>query len=280
MSQRICTWGGVEGFGCLAMRMTALAATVLVALSSPAIAASDTYRQEGVTLRLVALSPDAEGRVQAALAVDLDPGWKTYWIAPGPVGLAPALNFSASVGLDDPAVSLPVPIRFAEGDAQSVGYDEPVAFAIEAHATSPSPVLRLSALLGVCRELCVPVQASLEAAPSKSLSDRALVARAQSSAPPVAGSLAVASARWNAKGDALLIDAPSVREETSLEAFVSAGDGWSFGPPLLDEKGSKPVLSLPVLSRPSTVAELRSIDILLTIGESAQLSRAVPVASR
>ncbi|WP_168990378.1 protein-disulfide reductase DsbD domain-containing protein [Aureimonas flava] len=260
--------------------MVAAALAAVVAPPPAALAGTDTFVADGVTLRLVALLPDADGRMRAALALDLDPGWKTYWIAPGPVGLAPRLDFSASEGVSDPTVSFPVPIRFAEGEAQSVGYDAPVEFAIHARADTPAPTLRLDAFLGICRELCVPLQAVLEALPSDRLSDRALVARAESTAPAETGLLAPTAARWSADGGSLRFALAHGAGGVPLDAFVSAGDGWAFGPPVTEGSDGAEELSLPVLSRPPNAPDAARVDILLTAGESAQLSRAVPVAPR
>lgn len=275
MSRRICTCGNIEGRGRLAMMVTGLILALAGAFVGDARAQSDTHRQDGVTLRLVALPPAADGSISAALSIELEPGWKTYWTAPGPVGLVPRLDYSASRDLADVTTAFPVPVRFREGEAQSVGYAEPVELPIAAKATGPHPMLRLEAFLGVCRELCVPVQATLAAEPSTSLSDRALVSRAHAAVPSAAGPLAVEKARWNADLTALLIEVPAAAGGKAPDAFVSAGDGWSFGPPAPQNAARE--LALPVLTRPSSSADLESVDILLTAGEIAQLSRTVPV---
>ncbi|WP_294646423.1 protein-disulfide reductase DsbD domain-containing protein [uncultured Aureimonas sp.] len=280
MSRRFCTSVPFEGPGRLAIVVTGalLGASLMF---GPANAADrDRYRQEGVTLRLVALPPEADGTIRGALSIELEPGWKTYWIAPGPVGLAPQLDTSGSTDVRKVRFAYPVPSRFREGEAESIGYLQTVELPITAEASGPRPLLRLRAFLGVCRELCVPVQAELMADPNPGLSDRAMVMRAGAVVPDEAGPLRASGARWNADGSALLVDLASPIEGPPPEGFVSAGDGWSFGAPSPAEGGPAETLVFPALSRPTGGAHPVSADILLTQNERAQLSRAVPIAPR
>lgn len=283
MSRRFCTCGRMERSSRFRIVVAVSLAALLAGFPAAAEAETDTIRQEGVTIRLVALEPDGDGLLRAALSIELEPGWKTYWIAPGPVGLAPQLDFSASSDVAGVDVAYPVPLRFSEGEAQSVGYAEPTALSLRTKTTGPSPVLRLRGLLGICREICVPVQVALAASTSRSLSDRALVARAEAAAPAESGPLQAKRTRWNADRSALLIEVEGVAGASAPDAFVAAGDGWSFGAPMpaptaLAGMGS--VLTVPVLTRPPGSAEIATVDVLLTQGEIAQLSRAVQITPR
>ena len=159
-------------------RLAAGSLIVLLALL-PAARAAEQIRHEAATVTLRLLPADEDGTIRGALVVDLEPGWKTYWVAPGPVGLAPDLRFDRSVGLGPVEVDYPVPIRFTEGSDTSVGYDAPTAFALRSSATpGVPPVMRVDLLIGVCREICVPLAASLEARPDGGLSARAAVSSA------------------------------------------------------------------------------------------------------
>lgn len=280
MSRRFCTSAPSEGLGRLAIVLTGALLGASLAFGSAKAGDLDQYRQEGVTLHLVALPPEADGTIRGALSIELEPGWKTYWIAPGPVGLAPQFDTSGSTDVRKVRFGYPVPSRFREGEAGSIGYLQTVELPIAARASGPRPLLRLRAFLGVCRELCVPLQAELTADPKPGLSDRAMVARAGAAVPDEAGPLRASSARWNADGSALLVDLASPIAGQPLEGFVSAGDGWSFGAPSPAEGGSAEALVFPVLSRPAGGAHPVSADILLTQNERAQLSRAVPIAPR
>jgi DsbC/DsbD-like thiol-disulfide interchange protein len=64
------------------------------ALASAAKAAeSNWYETDGVRLKL--LTDDrasADGHLRAVLRVDLQPGWKTYWMDPGDAGVPPQID--------------------------------------------------------------------------------------------------------------------------------------------------------------------------------------------
>ncbi|WP_182084666.1 protein-disulfide reductase DsbD domain-containing protein [Aureimonas sp. ME7] len=230
-------------------------------------------RSDGATLRLVALKGDADGMVRGALSIELAPGWKTYWTAPGPVGLAPRIDLSESTGIEDPVLQYPIPARFAEGDAESVGYAEPMAVFFEAKAIEAMPRIEADILIGVCREICVPLAARLSVFPSEGLSDRALVLSAKEALPAEAGSLAPRSVRWSQ--DLSGLEVGSLAGVT--DAFIDASPGWSFGPPIPTSTPTGPSFTIPVLARPSGSQVPMHVSILLIAAEKAQLSRSVQV---
>jgi suppressor for copper-sensitivity B len=116
-------------------------------------------------VRLVSAVPatGAAQRVQLGLEFQLDPGWKTYWRAPGEGGLPPRFDWSSSANLESVAVAWPAPRRFAIGGMESVGYSNHVILPIAATLTRPGEPLaaRLSLQYAVCREICMLVEAKL-----------------------------------------------------------------------------------------------------------------------
>ncbi|WP_192843121.1 protein-disulfide reductase DsbD domain-containing protein [Aureimonas sp. AU12] len=247
---------------------------LLLGLLGPATAASE-FRQDGVALRLVALPPDAAGRVRGALEIQLEPGWKTYWIDPGPAGLAPQLDFSRSESLQAFDVEYPVPRRFQEGDLTSVGYLEPVALPFEATSASPDkPLVRLDLLIGVCREICVPVQASLTAEPTAGLSAQAAVAAARAALPEPVPPIAGWTARSSPDGRSLRITLPDASPHDA-DIFVAAPAGWSLGQPrrvVLAGEAPGAAFDIAIERRPTPAGMPLAIAVLLTSGESARLS--------
>ena len=129
------------------------------------------------------------GRHVAGLQITLDPGWKTYWRAPGEAGIPPSFNWSGSDNLAGVEIAWPVPHLFESSGVRSVGYDGGVILPLilrPVDATRPV-TLRLSLDMGVCRDVCVPLSArlsgTLPAAPARpdariraALADRALTA--------------------------------------------------------------------------------------------------------
>ncbi|WP_192847433.1 protein-disulfide reductase DsbD domain-containing protein [Aureimonas sp. AU40] len=240
----------------------------------PASAASQA-EVEGAHVTLTAI--ESESAIRAALDIDLKPGWKTYWISPGAAGLAPRIDFGGSEGITGVELSYPVPTRFLEGDIESIGYVEPASIAIEAQrAPGPRPVLRAQILIGLCRELCLPLQLQLETEPSTSLGARAAVRRAFDALPapnPAPG--------WQASlstdGAALKVSGPSGALATASDLFVSGPEGWAFAKPSMTSLSGQAHAKLPVLSRPSAGPALERVDLMLTDGGKGELIRALPV---
>ncbi len=140
-----------------------LAAVLLgLAVATPAVPAAAT--DPGASLRLV-VAGSRDGRPDLGLEIALAPGWKTYWRQPGDAGLPPVFDVSASRGLAGFTVRFPVPERFEEAGLVSIGYTKPVVLPIDIAPADPAkPVdFDLVVHLGLCREVCVPLEAHLTA---------------------------------------------------------------------------------------------------------------------
>ena len=99
----------------------------------------------------------------AGLEITLDDGWKTYWRHPGASGVPPRFDWSKSDNLAGAVVLFPAPQRFSEADGETIGYKKRVVFPIELTPKDPTrPItLHLDLEYGACREVCIPVQATL-----------------------------------------------------------------------------------------------------------------------
>ena len=222
---------------------TLIPAALALLMCSPAIgSAADSYTTDGVTIRLVAETPDAEGRLRGAVLFDLEPGWKTYWLDPGETGLAPKLDFSASQSVSPPELAFPAPARLQEGDSMFNGYDEPMAIAFETTVRGVPQPLALSFFVGICREICVPVTAELsrDLAASPSLEDATAIDRAFLALPRVGKAV---SAR--VEGDELVLPA-TPNEALTGDLFVSGHSGWSFGRAVVEGSAWR----VPIRARP------------------------------
>lgn len=117
--------------------------------------------------RLVAsawIDEAGQSRHLAGLEIEMAPGWKTYWRNPGDAGgVPPSIAFEKSHNVASATVELPAPKRFAEAYGSTIGYANRVLFPIRvevADAERPSR-LTLTAYLGICEEICVPVDFEL-----------------------------------------------------------------------------------------------------------------------
>ena len=106
-----------------------------------------------------------EGGRVAALKIALDPGWKTYWRVPGDAGVPPELDFAGSQNVADVQVIWPAPEVFDANGMRTVGYHDALVLPLQITPTDPSQPMHLAADvdMGICHEICVPVQLDLQA---------------------------------------------------------------------------------------------------------------------
>lgn len=105
-----------------------------------------------------------DGRRLAAVQLTLDPGWKTYWRAPGDAGIPPHFDWSEARNLSQVAISWPTPKVFDTNGMQSIGYDEKVVIPVYlTPSNSDTPIrLRTKMSLGVCADVCMPHEINID----------------------------------------------------------------------------------------------------------------------
>jgi DsbC/DsbD-like thiol-disulfide interchange protein len=99
------------------------------------------------------------------IAVQLDPGWKTYWRTSGDSGVPPRFDFSKSDNVEAVTVLWPAPTKFDDGAGGfSLGYHDQVVLPLRiVPKSNDKPVtLRANINYAVCEKLCIPVEASTE----------------------------------------------------------------------------------------------------------------------
>ncbi len=112
---------------------------------------------------------EPDGTRRAALIVDLEPGWKTYWRAPGEAGVPPMLDWTESANLGPVTIDWPAPEVFNSQGIRTLGYHDRMVLPLRLPPIQPDQPIqaRLRADLGVCQDICVPVTLNLEAELSK-----------------------------------------------------------------------------------------------------------------
>lgn len=140
-----------------------LAGTLALALLSGVAAhaaTSDWVDNDGGRMRLVALPPDAQGHIRAALQIEPQPGWITYWREPGESGIPPQVTVKPMSGITLEKASYPTPKQITVGKIREIGYDMPVTLPLEFRADGEQPTsLDLTAFIGLCKDICIPFQA-------------------------------------------------------------------------------------------------------------------------
>ena len=122
----------------------------------------------GAPLATVAILPGwarSDGLYMAAIDIVLEPGWKTYWRAPGSAGFAPVLDWSGSRNLSQVGYFWPSPSVFDTYGARAIGYQDRLVLPVLLRPEDPGQPIHahLSMDFGVCETICVPAFATVEA---------------------------------------------------------------------------------------------------------------------
>jgi len=109
-------------------------------------------------------SPAGEHLIGVEIA--MPKGWKTYWRSPGETGVPPEFDWSGSENLAAAEVLYPAPRQLADAGGVTLGYLDHVVFPVVARAADPAKPVSLALALryGVCKDICVPKEASLSLA--------------------------------------------------------------------------------------------------------------------
>jgi DsbC/DsbD-like thiol-disulfide interchange protein len=145
------------------------AATVFassLAIDARAQDASPWQRDGHSAVRLLAGSRSG-AVLLGGIAVQLQPGWKTYWRTPGDSGVPPRFDFSKSENIEAVTVLWPAPTKFDDGaGGHSMGYHDQIVLPLRIVAKNAEKPVRLRAAINyaVCEKLCIPVEADTELA--------------------------------------------------------------------------------------------------------------------
>jgi DsbC/DsbD-like thiol-disulfide interchange protein len=144
-----------------------IAVTLSVACAATAVRAEDSSPwQQDTHSAIRLLAGSRSGAVLlGGIAIQLEPGWKTYWRTPGDSGVPPRFDFSRSDNVEAVTVLWPAPMAFDDGaGGVSLGYKQKVVLPLRIVAkNADKPVtLRADINYAVCDKLCIPVDAKAE----------------------------------------------------------------------------------------------------------------------
>ncbi|SFC92889.1 protein-disulfide reductase DsbD domain-containing protein [Tropicimonas isoalkanivorans] len=105
------------------------------------------------------------GNRMAALRLQLAPGWKTYWRAPGDTGVPPNFSWKGSQNLRGVIYHWPSPDIFSVNGLRTVGYKHELVLPIELVPQTPGAPIHLRGAmdLGVCETVCMPANLTFRA---------------------------------------------------------------------------------------------------------------------
>src|ERR1700730_13801115 len=223
-----------------------VAATVLASsLAVPACAqdSSAWQRDQHSAVRLLAGSRSG-AVLLGGIAMQLEPGWKTYWRSPGDSGVPPRFDFSKSENIEAVTVLWPAPTKFDDGaGGYSLGYHNQIVLPLRIVAkNSDKPVtLRAEINYAVCEKICIPVEANAELAFASvaSTEDSALFASLDTVPKPASigdpNPLTIRDVKREGKSAVLVDVATSDAREVSLFVEGPTPD-WALPVPVLLEQ--------------------------------------------
>lgn len=94
----------------------------------------------------------------AAFDIALEPGWKTYWRAPGDSGIPPRISWQGSENIASIRLHWPRPNVYEDGP-RTIGYQERLILPVELRPSTDIDSLQASGTIeiGVCLDVCVPM---------------------------------------------------------------------------------------------------------------------------
>jgi DsbC/DsbD-like thiol-disulfide interchange protein len=214
-------------------RAAGVSIATLTVFSTAHAATSEWASNEGGRMRLVALAPDADGHVRAALQIEPRAGWVTYWREPGESGIPPQITLAPDRKAVLERIAYPVPKPISLGDIREIGYDAPVSLPLDFRANGDTQ-LDITAFIGVCKNICIPFQANLSvglpAAGSAEGTDAAIIAAANGSLPAApSADFAVQSHSLSADGKTLSLRLTVPEGGGAIpQVYVTGPSGYVF----------------------------------------------------
>ena len=259
-----------------------------VAIGSAA-AATDSSATDEVQVRLISASSQvAPGQtLLIALEQRIAPHWHTYWKNPGDSGQPTSIEWSLPQGATAGDILWPAPKRFDVGPITNYGYEDQVLLLTEIRlprdlAPGSAATIKADATWLVCREECIPQQASLTlslpvAATAQPSPDAAKLSTARADLP----TKAPFNASAKLAGRDLIVTWPATTGiEVTRALFMP--DDWGriqhAAKPALDRDGADWRLRMPVGEQPATAGQPLS-GLLLVDGKAWQVSLPVAGAS-
>ena len=171
------------------------------------------------------------------LHVRMAPGWKTYWRVPGAGGIPPEIAVQGA-NIADFTFACPLPARMTGGDGESIGYKDEVVFPWVLTPADPTKpvVASLSAFIGVCETVCIPVavQETLALEPlAMATRDAGLLMQWQARVPTPGE--AVAAVTTGEDGGKVFVDVALT--SAARDVFIEGNPSHFFTAPLWSDEG-------------------------------------------
>lgn len=262
---------------------------VAIAQSTPSASSAPTDRSatDEVQVRLISASSRvAPGQtLLVALEQRIAPHWHTYWRNPGDSGQPTSIEWKLPTGATAGEILWPAPKRFDVGPITNYGYEDRVLLLTEIRLPqdlTPGSMARLSADASwlVCREECIPQQATLALAlpvgnSAQTSPESSELLRARAALPMAAGFPVDARIAGSEMTVSWPVDASG--SASAKQALFMPND-WGriqhAGKPVLERQGKDWHLRMPVGEQPAQAG--KPLDgLLLVDGQAWSVSASV-----
>jgi len=135
---------------------------LLLLTSAPAFASATPWQEVTPNVKLRLISSDtraADGTTLVGVEVDMPAGYRTYWHDPGESGIPMQLDIAGSTGVSDPQIEWPFPETEMNAGLLDYVYRGPTVLPVRLKASGGAAKLDAAVVMGVCSDVCVPVQA-------------------------------------------------------------------------------------------------------------------------
>ncbi|WP_425411832.1 protein-disulfide reductase DsbD domain-containing protein [Leisingera aquimarina] len=172
----------------------ALAALLAVTAGTPAFAGAADSGIVQIEVLDGGMTP--RGTYMGALRIKLQPGWKTYWRAPGDAGIPPSFSWRGARNVGGLSITWPAPEVFQTSGFRTIGYHDQLVLPVEITPEKPGKPVRLKGRmqLGVCKDVCVPAELSFDHQLDSGAGRNPAIAAALASRPWTANEAGVRSA--------------------------------------------------------------------------------------
>ncbi len=106
-----------------------------------------------------------DGRRMAAARIRLEDGWKTYWRAPGGIGISATFDWTGSKNLSEVRFHWPTPNVYRDDGLITIGYKHELVLPIELTARDADQpiIINTTVEFAICYDVCLPASAQISA---------------------------------------------------------------------------------------------------------------------
>jgi suppressor for copper-sensitivity B len=185
--------------------------------------------------------------------IELEPGWKTYWRMPGEAGIPPEFTWTTSAPAEVKVV-FPTPARYADQSGETVGYERAALFPVAVTPDTAGELeLGLDLFFAVCKDICIPANASARIVLGPMVRDPAGSARVEAARAAVPGpGSAVAAARLVTEGGKTVLQLDL--NEKPEDIFVETRHSAYFRAPEFSADGRQARLAVDNVKDPAELA--------------------------